>query len=137
MLENVAIEGSRGAALGSGEEGALVFQGAVTNQLAWCGKVMLLTVGLSLDSLWMCAAAGTVVRGIEYAREMTKTRSQTQRLVRAPGRAVSAGHARGEGERVEGGCDTSRSGEVCPWWSACVHGATRESTHRESVIRFT
>ena len=123
MLEDVAIGGSRGAGRGSGQEGALVFPGAVTNQLAWCGKVTLLMVGLSSDSLWMCAAAGTVVRGIEYAREMTKTRSQTQRLARAPGRAVSAGHARGEGERVEGGRDTSRSGEVCPWWSARVHGA--------------
>ena len=44
---------------------------------------------------------------------------------------------RNASERVEGGRDMSRSGEVCPWWSACVHGATRESTHGESVIRFT
>ena len=89
--------------LGSGGEGALVHPGAVANKLAWCGKVTLLTVGLSSDSLWTCAAAGTVVRGIEYAREMAKTRSQTQRLVRAPGRAVSAGHARGEGLTERGG----------------------------------
>ena len=94
-----------GAVGGQGEdqEGALVFPGAVMNQLAWCGKVTLLTVGLSSDSLWMCAAAGTVVQGIKYTREMTKTRSQTQRLARAPGRAVSAGHVRGEGLTECGG----------------------------------
>ena len=33
MLEDVAIGGSRGAELRSGEEGALVLPGAVTNQL--------------------------------------------------------------------------------------------------------
>ena len=67
MLEDMAIGGSWGAGLGSGEEGVLVFLGAVTNQLAWCGKVTLLTVGLSSDRLWMCAVVGMVVRGIEYA----------------------------------------------------------------------
>ena len=62
MPEDVAIGGSRRAELGSGEEGALVLPGAVTNQLAWCDKVSLLTGGLSSDSLWTCAAARTVVR---------------------------------------------------------------------------
>ena len=66
MLEDVVIRGSWGAGLRSGEEGLLVLPGVVTNQLAWCGKVTLLMVGLSSDSLWTCAAAGTVVWGIEY-----------------------------------------------------------------------
>ena len=67
MLEYVAIGGSRGAGLESGKEGALVLPGAVTNQLVWCSKVMLLTVGLSSDSLWTCSTVGTVVCGIKYA----------------------------------------------------------------------
>ena len=33
MLDDVVIGGSRGAELGSGEEGVLVLPGAVTNQL--------------------------------------------------------------------------------------------------------
>ena len=39
MLEDVAIGGSWGAGLRSGEEGMLVLLGAVTNQLAWCSDV--------------------------------------------------------------------------------------------------
>ena len=93
MLEDVAIRGSQGAGLRSGKEGTLVLLGVVTNQFAWCGKVTLLTVGLSSDSLWMCAVAGKVVQGIEYVQEMAKMKSQTQRPVCAPGCAVSAGHA--------------------------------------------
>ena len=103
MLEDVAIRDSWGTGLRSGKEGVLVLPGAVTNQLVWFGKVMLLMVGLSLDSLWTCVTVGTVVWGIKYAQEMAKTRSQTQQPACALGCTMSAGHVRGEVLMEHGG----------------------------------